>query len=105
MFTGIACECPRANRTVGRVNMGAADIRYAKTWHKPGWPSTCSQSFQQVVANGSAGSFGCYGGDVAQTLTGSTFEETAAHLCDACTSDVKCTLLRLFPFFRPACEI
>eukprot|EP00729_Bicosta_minor_P007892 gene7892-27072_t len=90
MFTGIACECPRANRTVGRVNMGAADIRYAKTWHKPGWPSTCSQSFQQVVANGSAGSFGCYGGDVAQTLTGSTFEETAAHLCDACTSDVKC---------------
>ena len=43
-----------------------------------------------MVANGSAGSFGCFGGDVAETFTGGTFEETAAQLCAACTSDVKC---------------
>ena len=83
-FTGVYCECPRANVTVGRINMGAADTRYTKDAHVPGWPQECGMAFTPLPTGA------CFTGDAAKTFTAATPERMQALLCTACESDVKC---------------
>ena len=92
MFTGIYCQCPRSNVTVGKLDMGSADIRYqAAKAAVTGLPLQCDNNFEALQPGAGADpALTCFGGVAAATINGTDFDETATRLCEACASDVKC---------------